>query len=487
MLKFGPYETLSRIAAGGMGEVFVAKRTGAGAFEKKVALKVLLPHLAHDREFVERFFDEARLVARMNHPNIVQIFDVGETDGRPWLAMALVEAVSLSRLEHALKERGEQIPLPLVRLIATGLLEGLAYAHALRGPKGEPLGVVHRDITPSNLLVSTDGAVVLTDFGIAKAAINVHRTQPGRLRGKLSYLAPETFSDGVVDQRADLFSAGVTLFQLLTGVSPFLKDTDTETIDAVKRAQPARVTALRGDVTPGMAAALHRALARTPQERFANAREMREALCDGPVAAAPELGEYLKARCGKGLGAFKEATSGPGTSSLPGQQQQGSITEPNRRALWPFAVAAGLGTLALSVGAWWSVQAEPVVVAPAAAVVVEAPAVEQAPVEVKAPDELPEEPPLTPTVSSTRGEGARSRKRAQPPPVAPVRVGFLTADAAPWADVFLDGKALDRTPLSRFPVPSGSHTLMFKSSDGRKIERPVTITEGQVAVVRVEF
>src|SRR5262249_11712647 len=111
-----------------MGEVFVARRTGAGAFEKKVALKVLLPHLAHDREFVERFFDEARLVARMNHPNIVQIFDVGETDGRPWLAMALVEAVSLLKLIRAHSEKQELVPLPMARLIATGLLEGLAYA-----------------------------------------------------------------------------------------------------------------------------------------------------------------------------------------------------------------------------------------------------------------------------------------------------------------------------------------------------------------------
>src|SRR4051812_10747495 len=162
-----------------MGEVFVARRTGEGAFEKRVALKVLLPHLAHDREFVERFFDEARLVARMNHPNIVQIFDVGETDGRPWLAMALVEAVSLARVLLELAKKREPIPLPMARLIATGLLEGLAYAHALKGPRGEPLNVIHRDITPSNLLVSREGAVLLTDFGIAKAATNLHQTKPG--------------------------------------------------------------------------------------------------------------------------------------------------------------------------------------------------------------------------------------------------------------------------------------------------------------------
>ncbi len=493
MLSFGPYETLSRIAAGGMGEVFVARRTGTGDFEKKVALKVLLPHLAHDREFVERFFDEARLVARMNHPNIVQIFDVGETDGRPWLAMALVEAVSLSRLEHELKKSGEKLPLPLVRLVATGLLEGLAYAHALKGPKGEPLGVVHRDISPSNLLVSTDGAVLLTDFGIAKASINLHRTQPGRLRGKMSYLAPETLTGEPVDQRSDLFSAAVTLYQLLTGVSPFLKETDADTMDAVKRAQPPQVRALRPDVTPGLAAALHRALQRQPADRFANARELREALCDGPTATAPELGEYLKARCGAGLSTFKESSSGPGTSSLPaGHTPASVVTEPNpvpRSRL----VLGGVAVLALAAGLAWffspATAPEPTVVPP--------PPESPAPVTVLEPapsvsDSVDAPAPLTPSLSPTRGEGARLRPRPHPrpsgpPSIEPVSVGFLTADAAPWADVFLDGKALDRTPLSRFPVPSGAHRLVFKTADGRKIERPVKIEEGEVQVVRVEF
>ncbi|MBL8949957.1 MAG: protein kinase [Myxococcaceae bacterium] len=484
MLSFGPYETLSRIAAGGMGEVFVAKRTGAGAFEKKVALKVLLPHLAHDREFVERFFDEARLVARMNHPNIVQIFDVGETDGRPWLAMALVEAVSLSKLEHELGKRRERLPLPLARLIATGLLEGLAYAHALRGPKGEPLGVVHRDITPSNLLVSTDGAVLLTDFGIAKASINLHRTQPGRLRGKMSYLAPETFTGEVVDQRSDLFSAGVTLYELVTGVSPFLKGTDTDTMEAVRRAQPPKVQSLRGDVTPGLAAALHRALSRSASDRFANARELREALCDGPVATAPELGEYLKVRCGSGLGAFAESSSGPGTSSLPAGHTPAAVTQPNRVPRGPVVAIGVLALLGAAGAAWWLAPVkEPAFVSPAPPPAPVAAVLE--PEALPVPDEVPLTPPLVaPPSAPVR---ARPRKPVQPPSVDPLRVGYLTADAAPWAEVFLDGKALDRTPLSRFPVPSGRHTLVFKSADGRTVERPVRIEEGEVEVVRVQF
>ncbi|MBK7857033.1 MAG: protein kinase [Archangiaceae bacterium] len=495
VLSFGPYETVSRIAAGGMGEVFVARRHGTSAFEKKVALKVLLPHLAHDREFVERFFDEARLVARMNHPNIVQIFDVGETDGRPWLAMALVEAVSLSRLQLEAAAAKEQLPLPVVRLLATGLLEGLAYAHALKGPKGEPLGVVHRDITPSNLLVSSDGAVLLTDFGIAKATLNMHRTQPGRLRGKLAYLAPEMLTAEPVDQRADLFSAGVTLYQLLTGVSPFLKPSDTETMDAVKRAQPPRVESLRPDVGPLMAAALHRALSRAAADRFASAREMREALSDGPVASAPELGELVRRLCAKQLGAFVETPSltpssiEGGTSSLPAPRTVSQPVPERGSRAWLWRSVALVTVLGVAAGGWrWSRPAAPAVVE----VEAEAPVL-AAPEEAAPTPELEPLPPVVapvaprPTARPVKTRPAGTSRPTHPPLIEPVRVGFLTADAAPWAEVFLDGHALDRTPLSRFPVPSGSHTVTFKSSDGRKIERPVRIEEGQVAVVRVEF
>ena len=148
----------------------------------------------------------------MNHPNIVQIFDVGESDGRPYLAMALVEGVSLARFLKVARAKKVQLPLPIVRLIATGLLEGLAYAHTLKGTRGEELGVIHRDVTPSNLLLSTAGSVMLNDFGIAKAAINEHQTRPGTVRGKFAYVAPEQAHRGRLTLRADLFSASVTLW-----------------------------------------------------------------------------------------------------------------------------------------------------------------------------------------------------------------------------------------------------------------------------------
>jgi serine/threonine-protein kinase len=509
VLSFGPYETIARIAAGGMGEVFIARRTGAGAFEKKVALKVLLPHLAHDREFVERFFDEARLVARMNHPNIVQIFDVGETEGRPWLAMALVEAVSLARLGQELAQKGQQLPLPMVRLVGTGLLEGLSYAHALKGPRGEPLNVIHRDITPSNILVSREGAVLLTDFGIAKAATNVHHTKPGGLRGKMAYLAPESLSTAPVDQRSDLFSTGTTLFHLLTGISVFKKDTDTATMDAVRTATHPPVTAVRPDVTPGMNAALERALMRNAADRFSSAKEMREAFCDGPVATAPELGEYVQRLCATAFGAFRESAMvtpvGGGTSSLPkGAVAAADPLDPSltntlphgRGRMWLGLVAAGISFAAVVGGGLFLLGRQPQVPPSDTGPVVVAPPPEPEPppieevVPVDAP--TPEEPaavksPGRPPVAARPRVRPPAGSKGPPPNPEPLKVGYLTADAQPWATVLLDGKPLDKTPLSRFPVPSGSHTLVFRAADGREQKRPVNIEEGQVQTVRVDF
>ncbi|MBS1152840.1 MAG: serine/threonine protein kinase [Myxococcaceae bacterium] len=339
-LRVGPYELLTRLATGGMGEVFIARRTGAGAFEKKVALKLLLPHLVPDQEFVHRFFDEARLAARMNHPNVVQIFDVGESDGRPYLAMALVEGISLGRFLKVVRAKNVQLPLPIVRLIATGLLEGLAHAHTLKGTRGEELGVIHRDVTPSNLLLSTAGSVMLNDFGIAKAAINEHETRPGRMRGKYAYLAPEQAHRGRLTLRADLFSAAVTIYETLTLVSPFLHPGDVQTMEAIVKQVPASARTLRPDASEQMAKALERGLSKKPEDRFGSARQFREALVDGPVATAPELGELVQQLCGDQLRVFHRLEGGsasPGVAAPRPAPVSPAVAPPPRSRWKPLA------------------------------------------------------------------------------------------------------------------------------------------------------
>lgn len=504
-----------------MGEVFVARRTGAGDFEKEVALKLLLPHLVDDSEFVERFFDEARLAARMNHPNIIQIFDVGEADGRPYLAMALVEGLSLSVLLRTMKNKRLLMPLPLVRLIATGLLEALGYAHGLKGPDKQPLNVVHRDVSPSNVMISTAGAVLLTDFGIAKAAINLHYTRPGSLRGKAAYIAPEQSASGPVTPRADLFSAATLLYEALTLVSPFRRSGDLDTIDAVKEQMPTPAQLIRSEVGLQMSNALMKAHAKDAAQRFATAREFREALVDGPVASAPELAEFIKQHCaedlrqstpgrpskGEGSLAVTPSNPTPGTTSLPDvgpPVPSPDAVKATVKDLAPLAVrharrrvAYAVGALALALTAaafvFWPSAPEVEIAAPPREA--EPPKVEP-PVElakVEAPPSKVEEPKPDEPKRAPFKYVRKDAKKAPPDSAAhltdpaPLKVGYLTADAAPWARVLLDGKELDQTPLSRFPVPIGRHTVLFRTQDGRVEKRPVVVEEGKVVTLQVDF
>ncbi|MFP2907782.1 serine/threonine-protein kinase [Pyxidicoccus sp. 3LFB2] len=322
-LRVGPYELLSRIAAGGMGEVFIARRTGLAGFEKRVALKLLLPHLSEEPALVERFLEEARIAARMEHPHIIPLFDAGEADGRYYLAMALVEGVSLSQLLRACRREGLQLPLPVVRAVATGLCEALDYAHHLRGPAGEDFGVVHRDISPSNVMVSTRGAVLLGDFGIARVLSSV-TTRSGRPWGKYAYMPPEQLdAKGPVDARADVFAAAVTLYQALTLSSPFQRETDPATMDAIRQETLPDVTRLRPDAGARIRDTLLRGAARERDVRLPSARALLEGLLDGPVASAAELGALVESLCATELALFRQhrrcsTRARPGPCPRPG-------------------------------------------------------------------------------------------------------------------------------------------------------------------------
>ena len=478
------YELIKKIAAGGMGEVFIARRTGAGDFEKRVALKLLLPHLASVPRLVQDFHAEARLAARMHHPNIVEIFDVGEADGRPFIAMQLVDGVTLSRLLREVTKRGDRLPLPIARLIGTGLCEALSYAHALTDAQGQPLRVVHRDVTPGNVLVSRNGAVLLTDFGIARVR-DGSLTDPGVLRGKAAYLAPEqVLYDAPIDARADIYSAGLTLFEALTGTNPYRRESMNDAVLAVKEGKLPRLETLRSDLTPGLAAALHRALARKPEARFAVAKEFRAALADGPVATAPELADFVLRYCADSLTQPLQPAepSGPATRSVvmvtPTQLHLPPRADAVHRGRALVAVAVGALALLAVGGSWWLFNSEPIpfpVVQPAPA----------PPVVVSAPVQVEVEPEPEP-VSAPPPPLKRPVKRAPAPPPQ-MRVGYLTADASPWAEVLLSGRVIDRTPFVRYPLPVGKHTLVFRGPSGEIRERAVSVVEGKTTSVRVDF
>ena len=497
-LHVGPYELLSRIAAGGMGEVFIARRTGLAGFEKRVALKLLLPHLCEEPALVERFLEEARIAARMEHPHIIPLFDAGEADGRYYLAMALVEGVSLSQLLRACRPERRQLPLAVVRAVATGLCEALDYAHHLRGAAGEDFGVVHRDISPSNIMVSTRGAVLLGDFGIARVRSSV-TTRSGRPWGKYAYMPPEQLdATGPVDARADVFAAAVTLYEALTLSSPFLRETDPATMDAIRRETLPDVTRLRPEAGARIRDTLLRGAAREREVRLPSARALLEGMLDGPVASAAELGALVESLCAVELALFRQPPSlldtGPTrTVPSPGEPARAvsrNVSRPPRKGR-SLALAGGAAVMVGSLGLWWHGSREdaaPALTMPAAAMrAVEAPPL--------APASSPG-PPGEPLAAAVRSGG---QPPAAPAPVTrePARaagakatggIGYLTVDSRPWAVISVDGREVDRTPMARYPLPAGRHTITFHNPVlGRTEQRTVRIEPGAVVTLRVDF
>jgi serine/threonine protein kinase len=275
----GKYRLEERLGRGGMAEVWRATLVGAAGFERQLAIKRIRSHLADDREFVQMFLSEARLTARLHHPNIVQIVELGEADGQYFIAMELVRGHDLQRVARWLARRGP-VPPGFAAYVVLEIVRALAYAHALTDDGGRPLGLVHRDVSPSNVMLGLDGAVKLLDFGIAKAvaASSDVRTRSGVLKGKLGYFSPEQVRGEMPDQRADQFAAGVVLHELCTGRALFRRDSDAETLALVMQAEAGAPSVANAEVPSALDAVCLRALAKEPSERFADCRAMAEAL-----------------------------------------------------------------------------------------------------------------------------------------------------------------------------------------------------------------
>jgi len=280
-VPFGKYQLLERLGRGGMAEVWKAKALGPMGYARKLVVKRILPELACDEEFVRMFVGEARLSASLNHRNIVQVYEFGDVDGEYYLAMEWVHGRDLNSLLRALKERDAQPSVGLAAYVTREVCRALAYAHALTDEDGAPLRLIHRDVSPSNVMLGFDGSIKLLDFGIAKALAlaSENRTQVGVLKGKFGYMAPEQVDCEVeVDHRADLFVAGVVLWEMLTLRRLFKGTNDVQTIGLVRRARALPPSAINPAVPPELEAVCMRALERNREDRFADCGEMAAAL-----------------------------------------------------------------------------------------------------------------------------------------------------------------------------------------------------------------
>ena len=272
------YRILERLDIGGMAEVFRGRALGVEGIEKEVAIKRILPALTRKTRFREMFLDEARLSMRLNHANIVQVFDVGRAGETLFIVMEFIDGPNLRRIFQRASERGVRIPLKLACHIMMEVCKGLAAAHELKDADGRPLGIVHRDLSPPNVLISRSGEVKIVDFGLAKAVTQLTMTDPGMVKGKFSYLSPEAASGEKVDHRADIFAAGIVLFELLSNRQLFRGQNDGETLELVKRAEIPPLSRLNPDVPEAFEAIVNRALARDPRQRFSSARDFGDAL-----------------------------------------------------------------------------------------------------------------------------------------------------------------------------------------------------------------
>lgn len=350
----GRYAIFAEIASGGMASVHIGRLMGPVGFSRTVAIKRLHPQFARDPEFVTMFLDEARLAARIRHPNVASTLDVVATQGELFLVMEYIQGESLAQLLKITNEAGKTVPHDIVRTIMSGVLHGLHAAHEANSERGEPLGIVHRDVSPQNILVGTDGIARLLDFGIAKAASRAHVTRDRHIKGKLSYMAPEQIQNTEIDRRVDVYAAAVVTWEMLTGKRLFLAESESGTLARVLTTSVVPPSAESRTVSFKLDQVVLRGLKRAREGRYATAREMALALeSSGRLATASAVGEWVEQTAHAALAAraadiaaveqIEEVPAGATSSqSLPVARKLELVNEPTADAPAPTADAPAL-------------------------------------------------------------------------------------------------------------------------------------------------
>ena len=298
----GRYALYGKLASGGMATVHFGRLLGPAGFSRTVAIKRLHPQFAKDPEFVAMFLDEARLAARIQHPNVVATVDVVALSEELFLVMDYIRGESFSRLMRASRKRGIEVSLGVVASIISGMLHGLHAAHEARDERGQPLSVVHRDVSPQNVLVGVDGIARVLDFGVAKAAARIQITRDGQMKGKLSYMAPEQLQGKLVDRRTDIFAAGIVLWEALTGRRLFDAEEASEVLRMIASEEIPPPSAVVPSISRDVDEIVMRALSRNTTTRYQTAREFAIALEEAvPLASPREVGEWVELVAGDTL------------------------------------------------------------------------------------------------------------------------------------------------------------------------------------------
>lgn len=340
----GRYQLHARLAHGGMATVYLGRMQSPAGLGRTVAVKRMHPHFAEDPAFVAMFFDEARLAMRLHHPNIVPTFDVVSAKGELLLVMDYVHGESLSGLLRAAKQAGAAVPPPIASAVLCGVLEGLHAAHEARAEGGAHLGIVHRDVSPQNIVVGADGIARLLDFGVAKAAGRMQSTLEGQIKGKLGYMAPEQLSGFEVDRRADVFAAAVVLWETLTGERAFGGDAPPDVIRAVLTRDVPAPSSIVPELGRSVDDVVMRGMAREKTSRFPGAREMAAALERAiPPASARAVSEWVAAHAADALAA---------RAGVIAQFGSDARRTPPRRRVWVAVATVAVGVVGVPLAVW---------------------------------------------------------------------------------------------------------------------------------------
>jgi eukaryotic-like serine/threonine-protein kinase len=517
----GKYTLVRKLATGGMAEVFLARSDGPMGFQKKLVVKRILPHFGEDQNFINMFLSEARLAAELNHPNVVQIFDFGQADGQYYIAMEFIDGPNLRSLNKAARETVGAISLPLCARIIALAAEGLGYAHDLKDQSGTPMNLVHRDISPDNVLVSRTGGVKVVDFGIAKASTQPHLTKSGVIKGKLAYMPPEQLAREPLDRRADVFALGVVLYELACGAMPFDATSEVSIIQAIMGNDPlVRASVKRPDLPKALDAIISKCLEKNVQLRYPSCRELQHDLekfiaSTGEVVSVADVGKLVEHLFPQDHEATLQNVMPPGSlpvdKTFPSQgsqertappvpTQNGTssgmsatslrpVTDVAPRSKAPLVAGVVLALAAIGIGAWMATKKDPTVVPPPvvvppiqplAAIVIDAgepTVVDAGQIEVAVALDAGADEAIDAGALAVAEPDAGASKPAAP------KMGRLDFRIRPAGIVFIDGKRIGETPLGReIPVPVGAHQIKVIEPTSKKVlEKTFTVRPGSQA------
>ncbi|MBI4688769.1 MAG: protein kinase [Nitrospirae bacterium] len=530
MERFGQYILLEKVATGGMAELFKAKKLGIEGFERVLAIKRILPHLSSDEEFIEMFIAEAKLVARLGHKSIAQVYDFGKIGQSYFIAMEYIRGKDLRAILKKCKERKVKFPIAIAVFIAKDVASGLSYAHRQKDNAGKNLNIIHRDVSPQNILISYDGDVKVVDFGIAKAEAQ-SKTTTGVLKGKLSYMSPEQAWGRSIDHRSDIFALGIVLYEMLTGERLFRGDSELNTLERVRAAKVEPIpSAINTEVPAELEARLFKALAKEVGNRYQNASEMEADL--GKIVfkllrvdPAIYLKQFMQHLFKTEIEAEHKSEMEKEAISITPEQESIEIEKPRpeapkpakpkpeepktvsknkasepRRNLSPFVIATAIASVIVLIIAafmFWPL--------PSPAPVLEHPtpsgaqpsAATEPPVSGENPAAVVNNEQNVPKPQTDKEQG-KVQKTADEVniniPKGKVTkeshkfgegFGTLVINASPWGNVYMDGDLIGQTPLTIEKVPAGRHKIRITKEGYTETTRTVEINEG--AAEQVSF